>query len=669
MLRRVGGEHKQKEKPRIIAILGSRFEAPRRFWLVRLDVAFLSHNTVPTMPKRKRSKGLARKAGKRARMASHIMSKKAASMDDVIANLGISLLAVDWTPVELAALMHFIQHNTAKVADMVQDMPDSPPDPFQDVPKPIWRAFCAGHERVSYAFPPEEANTSVAQAEEEHIEEHENVADVAQAEEEDIEEHEAVANVAQAEGDAIEEHENVEEASSREKFKRWIKQMKEAADEKWKDKSVQQFNELFGKPEFVFQGLWGQGNAGLGSQGHAGTRVSLDQYSHKMTAAMGRMNRRQLLDLDTDGIKRFKRTGRRLNVAISEHGEQREEDLDSTSSETCEAVPSASASSSAASSMSRAPVRIDAVCRSIADILANHVSVCGQNCNTDHLNPCTHATEVLQVMQSFRREHSRPVFPSPEATCVGNAWILNSVFPLFTPSMGKYGLDVLASEWNVKPLGSRTPIHLSTVQSVLDKFFLHRPALGNFGNYFENIVAATPGMIGGEYEDVLDRLGEISKNGIWFRMPLKESALMETEAPMSKKTKGAERAWHGFKMESLASMLKFGLQESSPDKIGSQHQGTSCLYCCSDNFVTKASGYCNSVPGQDGLYWSGMWELVVDRRQGITAKPKRRCQWLQPRPSYARRALWILVVNFEDVPKGQGIQAIWEPLFECPMPC
>ena len=95
-----------------------------------------------------------------------------------------------------------------------------------------------------------------------------------------------------------------------------------------------------------------------------------------------------------------------------------------------------------------------------------------------------HATQALEALQSRCQER---VFPSAGETCIGNAWILNSVLPLFSLVMGKFGRCVLENSWNVKPLGSRTAIHVSTVQSMLVDFFNARPALGVWDIYFESV--------------------------------------------------------------------------------------------------------------------------------------------------------------------------------------
>ena len=140
----------------------------------------------------------------------------------------------------------------------------------------------------------------------------------------------------------------------------------------------------------------------------------------------------------------------------------------------------------------------------LADIVAQHVSACGRHHNTNHLNPCVHAKQVLAVAQCFRGECPRGVFPCAETTCAGNAWIINSVFPLITPINGRFGRDVLADSWNVRPQDSSTPITRSIARSVLEEFLHHRPALGSWNDYFENEILEE--VDSGVYDAVLGRL-------------------------------------------------------------------------------------------------------------------------------------------------------------------
>ena len=125
-----------------------------------------------------------------------------------------------------------------------------------------------------------------------------------------------------------------------------------------------------------------------------------------------------------------------------------------------------------------------------------------------------------------------------------------------------------------------------------------------------------------------------------------------------------ERACHGFKLESLASTLRHGIVESGPDVPGSRYEKQAGIYCCPDKHIYRAAGYTNAVPSGDNLYWSGMWELLVDRSKLIPCK--RPGQWQQPASSVRRTALWMRTVNLQDIPDGEGVQALWEPLFEVP---
>ena len=79
-----------------------------------------------------------------------------------------------------------------------------------------------------------------------------------------------------------------------------------------------------------------------------------------------------------------------------------------------------------------------------------------------------------------------------------------------------------------------------------------------------------------------------------------------------------------------------------------------------------AAGYCNTVPSSNhGLFWSCLWELDVDRAGLIPCRRKH--QWQQKISCVCRRALWLRVVRYENLPDGEAIQAFWEPLFEYPL--
>ena len=58
-----------------------------------------------------------------------------------------------------------------------------------------------------------------------------------------------------------------------------------------------------------------------------------------------------------------------------------------------------------------------------------------------------------------------------------------------------------------------------------------------------------------------------------------------------------------------------------------------------------------------------MWELCVDRHRHIAQQ--RKFQWTHAVGSVCRKALWIRVINLQDIVDGENVQAIWQPLYEC----
>ena len=144
----------------------------------------------------------------------------------------------------------------------------------------------------------------------------------------------------------------------------------------------------------------------------------------------------------------------------------------------------------------------------------------------------------------------------------------------------------------------------------------------------------------------------------WYRLQLRN---LDVDLSRSNWVK---RAWHGFKAETLAAQLRDGLISSSSDRIGARTNVASNVFCCSDTYVTHAWNYSNLVPSGDNVHWSFMWELSVDRNQ-LIPQP-RQFQWSQPLGSVCRKALWVWASNFQDIPDNFPVQAVWQPLFECP---
>ena len=191
------------------------------------------------------------------------------------------------------------------------------------------------------------------------------------------------------------------------------------------------------------------------------------------------------------------------------------------------------------------------------------------------------------------------------------------------------------------------------VTSMMKEFFDSRTELGGFGDYFEEPVDIDD-VSGNDSGDIKRKL----KAGNWYRLKF----LCED---VNLSGFGSERrAWHGFPIECLSSMLRIGLLPSSSDRVGSRNNVSEPgIFCCSDHYMDHALYYCTLVPSGDNLYWSFLWECSVDRHQGIPQP--RKFQWTQPPGSVCRKALWVRVINFQDIPDGDYVQAIWQPMYEC----
>ena len=238
---------------------------------------------------------------------------------------------------------------------------------------------------------------------------------------------------------------------------------------------------------------------------------------------------------------------------------------------------------------------------------------------------------------------------------------------MISPFNGKHGRKVLLDTWNIRVGESvaQQEVSVDVVRSMFENFLKARPALGSFDHYFDDGIQSLAALKRDGYGVIHEQLLSSSEGKLgtmWFRVPFKET-LMSMDVNCKSNVK---RAWHGFKWESLSSMLVQGLIGSGPDQLGSNFQTEAGLYCCSDAYCSMAAGYCNTVPSSNnGLYWSCLWELAVDRCGLIPCKRKH--QWQQKISSVCRRALWVRVVRYEDLPDGEAIQAFWEPLIEVPL--
>ena len=445
------------------------------------------------------------------------------------------------------------------------------------------------------------------------------------------------------------------------KFKEWLCNIKQRAEAQWPE-SVKKFEKIIDDPCVIFESIWGSSTKGLGCGGESSPeqKVSVMGYVENVSRGMSYLKGNRLIDLEPRSVHRARKSGQR-GVEISPSGDvlvQWNYSSESADLSACDASASSSQIVPAMSEFDSAR----AACAELEAIVADHLVSCGRDCNTSHTNPCDHVQRVLSVVHRYR--HRQRTFPACSPFSCGNAWILNSVLPMISPFMGNQGRMVLAEEWNVRVRGGESvaqALNADVVRSMLVDFLASRPSLASFEFYFDDDIGIQPlaALKHEGYGDVAEQLSSF-EGLLWFRVPFKETlmSMAVTKYP------DVQRAWHGCKWESLASMLAFGLRASGPDEIGSRHQTEAGLYCCSDNYCSMAAGYCNTVPSSNdnALYWSCLWELDVDRFDRIVCK--RRHQWQQKLSSVCRRALWVRVARFQDLPDGEPIQAFWEPLFE-----
>ncbi len=281
--------------------------------------------------------------------------------------------------------------------------------------------------------------------------------------------------------------------------------------------------------------------------------------------------------------------------------------------------------------------------RAFEGILAAH-----RTAQCDEASCCWHTHRILEVAAKHRTRRSKPHtrhFPYHLSSCGGSVWILNSILAQITCNWGKYGTTTLDHTWKVRVSDSRRDISIDIVKSMLQNFLQMR----NLQALSLRISDVVPWdqLTYATYETVQDRL---QHDETWFRIPFDETIMQESSS-----STWPQRAWHGFKLESLASILKNGIMESGPKVPGARNE-TPGIYCCGDNHVHRAAGYANVVPSGDNLYWSAMSELQVDRNQLIPCQGKG--QWTQPASSVKRTALRIRTVNLHDMHNGEGVQAL-----------
>ena len=157
--------------------------------------------------------------------------------------------------------------------------------------------------------------------------------------------------------------------------------------------------------------------------------------------------------------------------------------------------------------------------------------------------------------------------------------IINHVLPEITPTMGKSGRVVLHESWKVRAAKEKT-ITADIAKSTLKQFLQVRRIA-----HLLDISVVTPldDLDDEDYGTVKVKLRHTKS---WFRIPFSELVMQ----PLSV-SNWCERAWHGFKMESLASILVHGIRASGPDVPASRHENKAGVYSCGDAHIYRAAGY------------------------------------------------------------------------------
>ena len=101
---------------------------------------------------------------KRVRLSTYIMQSSALTMDDVLTSLGIALVSVGQTAIEIVSLMYFIQNNSAEVARILDEKHSPVGTPLDNIPLPIYRSFRAGYTRVTDDVPESTASGAAESA-------------------------------------------------------------------------------------------------------------------------------------------------------------------------------------------------------------------------------------------------------------------------------------------------------------------------------------------------------------------------------------------------------------------------------------------------------------------------------------------------------------------------
>ena len=162
---------------------------------------------------------------------------------------------------------------------------------------------------------------------------------------------------------------------------------------------------------------------------------------------------------------------------------------------------------------------------------------------------------------------------------------------------------------------------------------------------------------------------EPQANG-WWRLPWIsfDEAALPTEPLGEWDTEATwNRAWHGTKIEALYSIMYHGKLAASHDaELGHRFfEGLPGVYVFRDDLRAKAEPYAHFVPlFQDGVFWSAVWEVFVDRSARVPLSKVRTDQWAQEERSVRLAALWVCGRTHDRMEAGARFAERWHPEHE-----
>ena len=162
---------------------------------------------------------------------------------------------------------------------------------------------------------------------------------------------------------------------------------------------------------------------------------------------------------------------------------------------------------------------------------------------------------------------------------------------------------------------------------------------------------------------------EPQANG-WWRLPWIsfDEAALPPEPLGDWETKAIwTRAWHGTKLRALYSTMYHGKLAASHDaELGHRFlEGKPGLYVFKDDLRAKAENYMQFVPlFQDGVFWSAVWEVFVDRSARVSLSKRHTDQWAQEERSARLAALWVCGRTPDSMEAGVRFEKRWHPEHE-----